>query len=112
MRILITGGSGFIASHLITHMVRKYPEYFIVNLDKLDTCSSIHNNDNIKNADNYKFIKGDITSADLMNYVLKSERIDTIVHAAAQSHVDASFGNSFTFTHNNVYGTHVLLEAL
>lgn len=111
MKILITGGSGFIASHLVTHIVKKYPDYFIVNLDKLDTCSSIHNNDDVKNASNYKFIKGDITSADLMNYVLESEKIDTIIHAAAQSHVDASFGNSFTFTHNNVYGTHVLLEA-
>ena len=65
----------------------------------------------IADASNYKFIKGDITSPDLINYVLKSERIDTIIHAAAQSHVDASFGNSFTFTQNNVYGTHVLLEA-
>lgn len=111
MRILITGGSGFIASHLVTHMVKKYPSYYIVNLDKLDTCSSIHNNDSVTNQPNYKFIKGDITSADLMNYVLDSEKIDTIIHAAAQSHVDASFGNSFSFTHNNVYGTHVLLEA-
>lgn len=111
MRILITGGSGFIASHLINFLVKKYPEYFIVNLDKLDSCSSVYNNEPVKDAKNYKFIKGDITSVDLMNYVLKSENIDTIIHAAAQSHVDASFGNSFDFTHNNVYGTHVLLEA-
>lgn len=111
MRILITGGSGFIASHIVSYMVTKYPMYFIVNLDKLDTCSSLRNNDDVSDASNYKFIKGDITSADLVNYILESERIDTIIHAAAQSHVDASFGNSFSFTHNNVYGTHVLLEA-
>lgn len=111
MRILITGGSGFIASHLVNHMVQKYPDYYIINLDKLDACSSVQNNEGVKNLPNYKFIQGDITSADLMNYVLQSENIDTIIHAAAQSHVDTSFGNSFSFTHNNVYGTHVLLES-
>jgi len=111
MRILVTGGAGFIASHLVTHIVKTYPEYFVVNLDKLDTCSSVYNNDNVKGALNYKFIRGDITSADLINYILESERIDTIIHAAAQSHVDTSFGNSYSFTHNNVFGTHVLLES-
>lgn len=111
MRILITGGSGFIASHFIAHMVKKYPLYFIVNLDKMDACSSPRNNDEVKDAPNYKYVEGDITSADLVRYILKSEAIDTIVHAAAQSHVDASFANSLSFTHNNVYGTHVVLEA-
>ena len=111
MRILVTGGSGFIASHLIDHLVTNYPQYHVVNFDKLDVCSSTHNNQTVQHAANYKFVKGDITSSDLLTHLLSSERIDTIIHAAAQSHVDASFGNSLTFTHNNVYGTHVLLEA-
>lgn len=111
MRILITGGCGFIGSHLVNHLVTKYPDYFVVNLDKLDVCSSTKNVSQVESLHNYKFVQGDIASADLVNYILESERIDTIVHMASQSHVDASFGNSFSFTHNNVYGTHVLLEA-
>jgi dTDP-glucose 4,6-dehydratase len=111
MRILVTGGCGFIGSHFIKHVLKKYPDYHVVNLDKLDVCSSLHNVDECDQFVNYKFIKGDITSADLLNYILKTEHIEVIVHAAAQSHVDASFGNSMSFTQNNVYGTHVLLEA-
>jgi len=81
-----------------------------VNFDKLDYCSSLKNL-NITNNINYKFVKGDILSADLVSEVLNSESIDTIMHFAAQTHVDNSFGNSFTFTLSNVLGTHVLLEA-
>jgi dTDP-glucose 4,6-dehydratase len=109
--ILVTGGCGFIASHLVNTLVEKYPQYNIINIDKIDTCSSERNCERSAKCPNYKFIKGDITSTDLLNYVLKNEAIDTVIHAAAQSHVDSSFGNSFTFTHNNVYGTHVLLES-
>ena len=83
----------------------------IVNLDKLDYCSTLHNLDEVKDCPNYKFIKGNIMSPDLVTYVLQTEKIDTIIHAAAQTHVDNSFGNSFTFTENNVLGTHVLLES-
>jgi UDP-glucose 4,6-dehydratase len=109
--ILITGGCGFIGSHLVNKMVSKYPQYKIVNFDKLDICSSVKNCEISEKKSNYKFIKGDICSVDLINYVLKTERIDTIIHVAAQSHVDTSFGNSISFTKNNVLGTHVLLEA-
>ena len=69
------------------------------------------NLDEIKDLPNYKFIKGDIATADLVSYVLREENIDTILHFAAQTHVDNSFGNSFAFTHSNIYGTHVLLES-
>jgi dTDP-glucose 4,6-dehydratase len=71
----------------------------------------LENLEEVANLPNYKFVKGDICSADLVNYVLETEKIDTIMHFAAQTHVDNSFGNSFQFTRNNILGTHVLLEA-
>jgi len=108
--IMVTGGAGFIASHIVIRLVNKYPQYKIVNFDKLDYCSSLNNVASVAGKSNYKFIKGNILSADLVRYVLETEEIDTIIHAAAQSHVDNSFGNSFAFTENNVMGTHVLLE--
>jgi len=92
-------------------LVKKYPQYKVVNYDKLDYCSSLANLASIEGAANYKFVKGDIGSADLVNYILKKEEIDTIMHFAAQTHVDNSFGNSLRFTETNVLGTHVLLEA-
>ena len=74
-------------------------------------CSCIENLDEIKDYPNYKFVKGNVCSADLLNFLLREEEIDTIMHFAAQTHVDNSFGNSFQFTQNNIMGTHVLLEA-
>jgi UDP-glucose 4,6-dehydratase len=109
--ILITGGAGFIASHVTIRLVREYPQYKIVVIDKLDYCASKRNLDSCKDAPNFKFIKADIQSADLISHVLQTEEIDTIMHFAAQTHVDNSFGNSLAFTLNNTYGTHVLLEA-
>merc|ERR1719247_3462945 len=76
----------------------------------MDYCSSLQNLNEVKDLPNFKFVKGNILSADLVKYVLETEQIDTIIHAAAQTHVDNSFGNSFTFTQNNVMGTHVLVE--
>ncbi|KAL0328388.1 UNVERIFIED_CONTAM: trifunctional UDP-glucose [Sesamum calycinum] len=109
--ILITGAAGFIASHVANRLIRNYPHYKIVVLDKLDYCSNLKNLIPSKSSPNFKFVKGDIDSADLVNYLLITENIDTIMHFAAQTHVDNSFGNSFEFTKNNIYGTHVLLEA-
>mmetsp|Transcript_5245 Transcript_5245/g.13443 ORF Transcript_5245/g.13443 Transcript_5245/m.13443 type:complete len:375 (+) Transcript_5245:65-1189(+) len=109
--VLITGGAGFIASQTVLHFAEKYPQYKLVVLDKLDYCASRKHLAHLEGKDNFKFIKGDITSGDLLNYLLKSEEIDTILHFAAQTHVDNSFGNSVVFTTNNVVGTHVLLEA-
>ncbi|PWZ53265.1 hypothetical protein Zm00014a_035425 [Zea mays] len=109
--ILITGAAGFIASHVTNCLVRNYPHYKIVVLDKLDYCSSLKNLNPSRASPNLKFVKGDIASADLVNHLLVTESIDTIMHFVAQTHVDNSFGNSFEFTKNNIYGTHVLLEA-
>ncbi|KAJ3670988.1 hypothetical protein LUZ60_008414 [Juncus effusus] len=108
---IICKKNGFIASHVANRLIRNYPDYKIVVLDKLDYCSTLKNLDPSRPSPNLKFVKGDIASADLVNYLLITENIDTIMHFAAQTHVDNSFGNSFEFTKNNIYGTHVLLEA-
>lgn len=109
--IMVTGGAGFIASHVVIRLVKNYPKYKIVNFDKLDYCSCLKNLESIKDEPNYKFVKGSVCSSDLVNYVLRTEGITHIMHFAAQTHVDNSFGNSFTFTENNILGTHVLLES-
>jgi len=108
--ILLTGGAGFIGSHAAILLCTKYPQYKIVVYDRLDYCACLENLGEIKDLPNFKFIKGDISSPDLVNYVLREEKIDTILHFAAQTHVDNSFGNSLAFTNSNIYGTHVLLE--
>ena len=109
--ILLTGGAGFIGSHVLLMLLKKYPEYKIVNFDKLDYCSCLKNLGDVEGFKNYKFVRGNICSADLVNYVMKTEEIDTVLHFAAQTHVDNSFGNSIDFTMNNVVGTHTLLES-
>ena len=83
--ILITGGAGFIASHVVILLTKKYPDLNIVCFDKLDYVACLKNLDMLKPLPNYKFIKGDICSPDLLNYVLKSENIDTVMHFAAQT---------------------------
>jgi len=91
--------------------VKKYPHYNIFNFDKLDYCSSLEFLQELANYPNYQFIKGDILSIDLLNHVFLTHKIDTVVHMAAHSHVDLTFGNSLDFTRINVIGTHFLLEA-
>ena len=110
--VLITGGAGFIASHVAILLAKKYPQYKIVVVDKLDYCANLNNLRSVAGLMNFKFVKGDVGSADLMTYVMRSEEIDTVMHFAAQTHVDNSFGNSFEFTENNIRGTHVLLETV
>ena len=109
-KILITGGCGFIASHVIIHLVNNYPDYTIVNVDRLSYCSSLKNLLSIENKPNYKFYLMDITSVNEMEKIFEIEHFDTIMHFAAQTHVDNSFGNSFKFIEDNIKGTHVLLE--
>ena len=108
--IMITGGAGFIASYVVRHFVIQYPEYFIVCYDKLDYCASTNNCAALEGKQNFAFEQGDITDPLRTLEVLEKYKVDTIMHFAAQSHVDLSFGNSYSFTHNNVMGTHVLLE--
>lgn len=109
--IFLTGGAGFIASHVAILLCKKYPQYNIVVYDKLDYCACVDNIlEEVGDLPNFKFVKGDICSPDLVSYVFKENEIDTIMHFAAQTHVDNSFGNSFAFTESNIYGTHVLLE--
>jgi UDP-glucose 4,6-dehydratase len=111
MNILITGAAGFIASHVATRLVLNYPHYKVVALDCMDYCASLSNLSQIIDKPNFKFIKGNIQSADLLNFILTTEEIDTIMHFAAQTHVDNSFGNSLIFTSSNILGTHTMLEA-
>ncbi|KAL1925057.1 uncharacterized protein VTP21DRAFT_4711 [Calcarisporiella thermophila] len=109
--ILVTGGAGFIGSFVVRKLVLLYPEYNVVVVDKLDYCGSLNNLKMLQGFPNFTFIKGDITSSDFMSFILKEKKIDCILHLAAQTHVDNSFGDSFEFTKNNVMGTHVMLEA-
>lgn len=108
--IFLTGGAGFIASHVAILLCKKYPQYNIVVFDRLDYCSCLENLDELQDLPNFKFVKGDIAIADIVNYAFLEEKIDTIMHFAAQTHVDNSFGNSLAFTQSNIFGTHVLLE--
>ena len=109
MRILITGGAGFIGSNFIRYILNKYSEYRITNLDKLTYCGNLENLKDIQNNSNYRFIKGDICNDKLVNKLVRN--IDIIINFAAETHVDRSIVNSSQFIHSNVYGTYVLLEA-
>jgi dTDP-glucose 4,6-dehydratase len=107
--ILVTGGCGFIASNYINNMVKKYPQYNFYNLDNMYYCAN-HDNVIVQDCTNYKFIKGNICSYDLVTYIYEDNHIDTVIHFAAQSHVQNSFNNSLQYTQDNILGTHTLLE--
>ena len=109
MRLLITGGAGFMGSNFVRFIANKYPEYEIINYDKLTYAGDLRNLDEIKSKKNYSFVKGDVCDFKLLMKILKD--VDSVVHLAAESHVDNSIGNSLIFTMSNTYGTHVLLEA-
>jgi len=109
--ILITGGAGFIGSHVIKRFVNKYPNTLIVNLDKLTYAGNLENLKEFENKDNYKFVKGDITDKDLLKKTFNKYNFDSVIHLAAESHVDRSIANPLEFVQTNVIGTVALLNA-
>ena len=109
--ILITGGAGFIGSHVVRLMVRKYPDYRIVNLDKLTYAGNLENLRDIENEPNYCFVKADICDFERIYALMQEMQIDGVIHLAAESHVDRSIKDPFTFARTNVMGTLSLLQA-
>ena len=109
--IVITGGAGFIGSHVVRLFVNKYPEYKIINVDKLTYAGNLANLKDIEDKPNYRFVKMDICDFEAFYQLMQDEKVDGIIHLAAESHVDRSIKDPFTFARTNVMGTLSLLQA-
>jgi dTDP-glucose 4,6-dehydratase len=110
-KIVITGGAGFIGSHVVRRFVKNYPDYTIINFDKLTYAGNLANLKDIEHLPNYRFVKGDITDASFVNQLFETEQPDAVIHLAAESHVDRSITNPLEFVITNVVGTVTLLNA-
>jgi len=111
MKVLITGGAGFIGSHVVRLFVETYPSYHIVNLDVLTYAGNLENLKDIENKPNYSFVKGDITDEVFINQLFKKHKFEKVIHLAAESHVDRSIKDPLAFVKTNVIGTMILLNA-
>ncbi len=111
MKILITGGAGFIGSHVVRRFVNQYPEYEIVNLDALTYAGNLENVRDLEDSENYRFVRGDINDPEFLNELFQAERFDAVVHLAAESHVDRSIKDPNAFIETNVLGTANLMNA-
>ncbi|MTB53160.1 dTDP-glucose 4,6-dehydratase [Lewinella sp. W8] len=109
--ILVTGGAGFIGSHLLRHLVRTYPHYKLINLDLLTYAGNLENVRDIEDAPNYSFLRADITDLDAMRSIFAVYPVDTVIHLAAESHVDRSIDDPLIFVKTNLLGTATLLQA-
>lgn len=109
--ILVTGGAGFIGSHVVRLFVNNYPEYKIVNLDKLTYAGNLNNLKDIENKSNYEFVKGDIVDSEFIHRLFQEKQFEGVIHLAAESHVDRSISNPTEFVFTNVIGTVNLLNA-
>ena len=110
-KVLITGGAGFIGSHVVRLFLTEHPDYEVVNLDNLTYAGNLENLKDVENKPNYKFVKGDITSAEFINDLFETENFSAVIHLAAESHVDRSITNPLDFVYTNVIGTVNLLNA-
>ena len=111
MKILVTGGAGFIGSNFIHYMMEKHPDYRIICLDKLTYAGNLRNLESVLNIENFRFIKGDICDRELVYKVFEEEKPDVVVNFAAESHVDRSIEDPEIFLKTNVIGTQVLMDA-
>ncbi len=111
MTILITGGAGFIGSHLVRHLVKTYPHYTIVNIDALTYAANLARLDDVKDTPNYQFIEGNINDSSVVENMFQSHSIDAVIHLAAESHVDRSIEGPMPFANTNIIGTMTLLNA-
>ncbi|XP_070786647.1 dTDP-D-glucose 4,6-dehydratase-like isoform X2 [Enoplosus armatus] len=109
--VLVTGGAGFIGSHLVSSLVSRHPEWRIINLDNLDYCCSPWSLESVQDRANYTFIRGDVCNSRLVNHIFNTENIDVVFHLAAKTHVESSFETPSSFQCVNIEGTRILLGA-